>query len=214
LARHPDLWNRSWAIEQLASRTGDSLAAVALASAARGADYPLTRAQAARALAGFPAGVARPALDAAVRDSSAQVRESAVTALGGVAGPGAVELVAAPWKKDPSYEVRAAALTALARLDPAGARQAIAAGLETPSYRDAIQNAAILAAIERPDSGLVAALERIAGTQELPAVALGAIAARGDRGAKAALARLIADERPWVREWAREALAREGGGTQ
>ena len=60
----------------------------------------------------------------------------------------------------------------------------------------------------------MAALERIAGAQELPAVALGIIAGRGDAGAKAALARLLVDHRPWVREWAREAVAREGGGTE
>ncbi len=34
LQRHPNLWNRSWAIGQLASRTSDTLAAAALAQAA------------------------------------------------------------------------------------------------------------------------------------------------------------------------------------
>ncbi len=213
LGRHPDLWNRSWAIGELARRRTDSLAGSALAAAARGADYPLTRAQAATALAGFPAAVAGPALEAALRDSSARVREAAVAALAGVGGRGASELAASVWRKDPSYEVRAAALAAFAHLDPAGSRDAVRAGLETPSYRDVIQNAAILAALRRPDSGLVAGLERIAGSQELPTVALGAIAARGDSGARAALARLLADDRPWVREWAREAAAREGGGS-
>nr|MBA3553322.1 hypothetical protein [Gemmatimonadales bacterium] len=154
------------------------------------------------------------ALGAALRDSSARVREAAVTALGAVGGPGAAELAALAWRKDPSYEARAAALTALARLDPERASEAIAAGLETPSYREAIQNAAIRAALERPDPSFVGPLERIAGAQEMPAVALGVIAARGDAGAKAALARLLADDRPWVREWAREAIAREGGGTE
>ena len=61
--RHPHLWQRAWAIEQLALRTDDSLAGAALARAARGADYSLTRAEAATALRRFPAAVALPALD-------------------------------------------------------------------------------------------------------------------------------------------------------
>ena len=117
------------------------------------------------------------------------------------------------WERDSSYEVRAAALTALARLDPERARPAVIQGLTTPSYRDAIQNAAIIAATQRPDSELVAGLERIAGAQELPTAALGVIAARGNPQAKAALARLLDDRRAWVRDWAREAVAREGAGS-
>ncbi len=60
LARNADLWNRAWAIAQLAARPADSLAGAALAGAARGADHPLTRAQAAVALRKFPAAVAAP----------------------------------------------------------------------------------------------------------------------------------------------------------
>src|SRR6185312_70247 len=55
LHRHPNLWLRSWAIGQLASRTGDTLAAAALAHAAITADYDLTRAEAASALGRFAA---------------------------------------------------------------------------------------------------------------------------------------------------------------
>ncbi len=83
LVRDPDLWNRSWVIEQLARRPGDSLAAAALTRAARSGDYYLVRAQAAAALRGFPAAVAEPALQAALRDTSAAVRAAAVTALAG-----------------------------------------------------------------------------------------------------------------------------------
>ena len=103
--------------------------------------------------------------------------------------------------------MRAAALTALVRLAPDSSRDAVAAGLRTRSYREAIQNAAIAAAVQRPDSGLVAELEAIAGEQPLPAVALAALAARGDESARAALERLLVDERGWVREWAREAAS-------
>jgi HEAT repeat protein len=109
------------------------------------------------------------------------------------------------WTSDSSDQVRAAALTALARLAPDSARDAVVAGLRTPSYREAIQNAAIAAAVQRPDSGLLTELEAIAGEQPLPAAALAALAARGEASARAALARLLKDERSWVREWARDA---------
>ncbi|MBA3345994.1 MAG: HEAT repeat domain-containing protein [Gemmatimonadales bacterium] len=213
LARHHDLWNRSWAIGQLARRPGDVLAAAALGRAARGADYYLTRAEAAGALGGFPRERALPALQAAMGDTSAQVREAAVTALGAVGGGRAAELARRAWTTDPSYEVRAAALTALARVQPERSRKAVLAALSTPSYRDAIQNAAIAAVVQRPDSGLVAALERVAGQQPLPAIALGVLAARGDRYARAALERRMRDQRPWVRRWAREASERDGSGS-
>jgi aminopeptidase N len=213
LARHDDLWNRSWAIGQLARRGGDSVAARALARAAGGADHPLTRAQAVSALARFPAAIARPAVDAALRDTSARVREAAVTALGALGGPDAAAFAARAWQGDASYEVRAAALTALTRVDPTGAREAVLKALETPSYRDAIQNAAIAAVMQRPDSGLVEALARVAGAQELPVTALALLGARGNAHAAAALRRLGDDRRPWVRAWAREAAEQVVGGS-
>ena len=64
--------------------------------------------------------------------------------------------------------------------------------------------------MQRPDSGLVAAIERAAGGQELPSVALAVLAARGDPHARAAFARLLEDGRPWVREWARSAAEEAG----
>jgi aminopeptidase N len=201
LARDPDLWNRQWVIGRLAERPGDSLAAAALARAARGADWFTTRAQAAAALAAFPAAVAVPPLEAAARDTSAQVREAAVAALGVLGGPRALTRVRAAWARDPSYEVRAAALTALARLDPRGARAALREGLATPSYRDVIQGAAVAAVVQAPDSALVAALDAALGGQELVAVGLAALAGRGDAQALAILRRRLDDERPWVRRW-------------
>ncbi len=210
LGRGGDLWNRSWALGRLGDRVGDSLAARALAAAARGADHPLTRAEAAEALARFPGAVARPAIESALRDTSARVREAAVGALGILGGEGAAAIARRTWERDSSYGVRAAALGALARLDPEGSLDAVAAGLETPSYRDVIQNVAIVAALRRPDSALVVGLERIAGAQELPATALAALAARGHPQAQAALRRLVDDSRPWVRAWAREAASGSG----
>ena len=212
LHRHPNLWNRSWAIGQLASRTGDTLAAAALAYAVTSADYDLTRAEAASALGHFASERAVPALEPALADTSARVRKAAVEALGRAEGERAVELVRRAWAEDPSDQVRAAALTALVRLAPDSSREAVATGLRTKSYREAIQNAAIAATVQRPDSGLVAELEAIAGEQPLPAVALAALAARGDASAKAAIARLLVDERRWVREWAQDAAGQGSEG--
>src|SRR5207247_10524126 len=95
LRRDPDLWNRQWVIEQLGKRTGDTAAAAALASAATSADYFLTRAGAAEALGHFPAGLAQAPLEGALRDTSAQVRRAAVSALGDVGGARAAELARA-----------------------------------------------------------------------------------------------------------------------
>ncbi len=212
LHRHSNLWNRSWAIGQLASRRGDTLAAAALAYAVTSSDYDLTRAEAASALARFAAGRSRPALDSALADTSARVRKAAVESLGRVGGEGAVRLVRRAWEGDSSDQVRATALTALARLDPDSSRAAVAAGLRTKSYREVIQNAAIAAAVQRPDSGLVTELEAIAGDQPLPAKALAALASRGNASAKAAVERLLADGRSWVREWIREATGQGSGG--
>jgi len=209
LERHPDLWQRSWAIDQLASRAGDTLAARALARAALEADYDATRARAAGALRRFSAELALPALTRAVTDSSSRVREAAVAALSEVGGLQAGELARRAWAGDSSYEVRAAALGAMARLDPAGARAVVREGLRTPSYRDVIQSAAISAVVDRPDSELVADVEAIAGQQPLAVYGLAALTARGDGAARAALARLLEDRRGWVREWAREATGME-----
>ncbi|MFL5402669.1 MAG: M1 family aminopeptidase, partial [Gemmatimonadales bacterium] len=209
LARDRDLWNRSWVIEQLARRSGDSLAAAALARAVRGADYYLTRAQAASALAAFPAAVAAPPLEAAMRDTSSAVRTAAVVALGSVGGERPAAAARAAWKGDSSYEVRAGALTALSRLDSTGARSAILSGLASSSYRDVIQNAAIAAAAQAPDSAMIDGLEKILGHQQLPALVLADLASKGDTRALTALVRHRDDPRLWVRRWVQEAIEQE-----
>ncbi|HEV8456547.1 MAG TPA: M1 family aminopeptidase [Gemmatimonadales bacterium] len=209
LTRDPDLWNRGWVIEQLGRRNGDSLAAAALATAARGADYYLTRALAAAALGGFPEPVAVPPLEAAARDTSSAVREAAIAALGDVGGERAVAAARTAWKGDSSYEVRASALTALARLDSTGAKGAVLAGLAMPSYRNVIQNAAIAAAAESPDSAMIDGLEKLLGQQRLPAVVLADLASKGDTRALTALVRHKDDKRVWVRRWVQEAIEQE-----
>jgi aminopeptidase N len=209
LARQEDLWNRDWAIQQLGQRTADTLAAAALSRAAVGADYDLTRASAAGWLRGFPATIALPALRAAVRDSSSRVREATVAALGAIGGRQAWELAQRAWKDDPSYEVRAAALSALVHLSAGGARETVVVGLRTPSYRDAIQNAAIIAVLQHPDSGLISELDRIAGEQPLPTIVLAVLGARGDKQASEAIVKRLDDERSWVRTWALDAMSQE-----
>ena len=206
LERHPNLWQRGWAIEQLAARPADTLAAAALARAAGRADYYLTRAQAVSALAGFPPVLALPALAAAARDTSAHVREAAVGALGRVDRERALTVARNAWRADSSDQVRAAALVVLARLGDPGAREAVLQGLETMSYREAIQNVAIAAVVQRPDSELVAGLARQLGVQPVPAAALAALTSRGDAVARRLVRSALDDERVWVREWMLAAL--------
>jgi HEAT repeat protein len=113
------------------------------------------------------------------------------------------------WKRDSSYEVRASALTALARIDSVTSRPQVAAGLNTPSYRNVIQSAAIAAAARAPDSTLIEGLEKIIGEQELPSLALATLASQGDTHALTALVRHRNDSRPWVRRWVLEAIEQE-----
>ncbi|HEV8178350.1 MAG TPA: M1 family aminopeptidase [Gemmatimonadales bacterium] len=209
LARDPDLWNRDWAINQLARRTGDSLAASALARAARSADYYLTRAQAVSALAQFPPGVALPVLESAMRDTSAAVRTAAISGLGVAGGSRSQQAALAAWRRDSSYAVRANALIALARIDSVASRPQVLAGLSTPSYQDVIQNAAIAAAARAPDSTLIDGLEKILGDQERPAIVLATLASQGDTRALTALVRHRDDPRPWVRSWVVDAIEQQ-----
>jgi HEAT repeat protein len=209
LFRDPDLWNRSWVIDQLAERGGDSLAATTLARAAQQANYYLTRVDAVTALRRFPGRVALPALRAAMRDTSAAVRQAAISSLGILGGSEAQAAALSAWKSDSSYEVRASALTALARLDSVGSRPQVLTGLTTSSYRDVIQTAAIAAAARSPDSTLIDGLEKIIGDQQMPSMVLATLASEGDTQALTALVKHREDSRPWVRRWVLEAIERQ-----
>jgi len=206
LRRDADLWNRQWVIEQLGKRAGDTAAAAALTWAATSADYLLTRAGAAEALGQFPAGLAQAPLEAALRDTSAQVRRAAVSSLGEVAGQRAVELARATFRDDSSYEVRAAALLALVSADSTAARQAISWGLETPSYQDVIRDAALRMVAQTGDTTWFAQLEAMAGAERLPLHVLGALANRGSATALHLLVAHLDDNRRYVRRWALEAF--------
>jgi aminopeptidase N len=206
-----NIWNRSWVIDQFAERTMDAEAQAALAQAATSSDYFLTRAQAASALGAMPASVAVPALAKAMRDTSSQVREAAVESLGHLGGAEALSLSRAAWKSDNSYLVRAAAFSALVTLDTATRRALIVEGLRTPSYRDAIQNAALGAAVRSGDSTLVGPVHDLVSEQDVPSSALAVMAGRGSRHALDLLISDLNDPHRYVREWTLTAIVRSLG---
>jgi hypothetical protein len=209
LARDPDLWNRHWVIAQLGQRPTDAAAGAAIAQAATGADYFLTRAAAANALAAFPAAVALPALQVALKDTSAQVRAAAVEALGNLGGAQAAALARAAWTGDSSDAVRAAAVGALAQTDTAGRRAILFQALRTVSYREPIQNAAYRAIARSGDTTMVDSVDaHVAdpGDQRFPAHVLAALASRGSAHALDLLVKHLDDERSYVRRRALEAF--------
>ena len=206
LKRDPDLWNREWAIEQLAQRPTDAAAVAALAEAATGADYFRTRAGAVEALGGLPAASAAAPLAASLRDTSAQVRRAGLAALGQLGGARAAELARATFHNDPSYGVRAAALTALVRADSTARDSAIAWGLATPSYQDVIQEAAYRIIAQTGDTGAIPRIETLLATDHFAAHVLAALAARGSAHALDLLAGHLNDDRRTVRRWVVEAF--------
>ncbi|PYP38391.1 MAG: hypothetical protein DMD48_09755 [Gemmatimonadetes bacterium] len=206
LQRDPDLWNRHWVIAQLSQRPTEPAAAAAVVQAATGADYFLTRAGAATALAAFPPATALPALQTALKDTSAQVRAAVVEALGELGGAQAATLARQAWTSDSSDAVRAAAVTAMALTDSAGRRSVILRALRTPSYRDAIQNAAYRVIARTGDTTLVDSVDARAGDQRFAVHVLAALASRGNTHALDLLVKRLDDERPYLRRWALEAF--------
>ena len=142
LARDPDLWNRWWAIGELARHPDDAVAGKAIARAATSADYFLTREHAVTALPSFPAAIALPALELARHDTSAQVRAFAVAALGRSAARTLSRPCAEAWS-DTSYGVEAAAIRPLILADSANRAAWVARGFAASSYRDVVRNAAL-----------------------------------------------------------------------
>src|SRR5947208_2227824 len=206
LKRDPDLWNRQWAIEQLAHRPGDAAAVAALAEAATASDYFRTRAAAVEALGELPAASAAAPLAAALRDTSAQVRRAAVAALGQLGGARAADLARPTFHHDPRYQVRAAALTALVRADSTASDSAIAWGLATPSYQDVVQEAAYRLIAQMGDTGAIPRVESLLATDHFAAHVLAALAARGSAHALDVLAVHLNDDRRAVRRWVVEAF--------
>jgi HEAT repeat protein len=206
LQRDPNLWNRHWVIAQLTQRPNDPAAGAAVAQAATGADYFLVRVAAAGALPTFPRSVALPALQAAARDTSAQVRAAAVEALGTVGGVEAATVVRQAWTNDSSDAVRAAAVTALALTDSTNRRAIVLQALSTSSYRDAIQIAAYRVIAGTGDTTLIDSVEARTGQDRFALHVLAAFAARGSSRAFDLLVKHLDDERGYVRRWAVEAF--------
>ena len=206
LQRDPDLWNREWVIQRLADRPTDPAAAAALAAAATAGDYFVIRAEAAEALGHFPAAAAFPALQAALRDSSAAVRTSAVEALGAVGGAEATALVHTAFASDSSYAVRAAAVGALVQADSTHARETITAALAQPSYQDVIQNAAFRAIAVTNDTSFVGTVDSLFAVGQFPAFVLASLGTRGNQHALDLLTRHLDDDRSTVRGWALQAF--------
>jgi HEAT repeat protein len=208
LVRDGDLWNRQWVITQLQARTGDTLAARALADAAVHADYFLTRMQAVDALGHFPSSVAFSAVQAALTDTSAAVRAAAIGAVGRLGGERAAALARSTFAGDSSYQVRAAAVRALVQTDSANARATIAAALQEPSYQDAIRNAALSAITTTNDTSFIGALDQLvgSGSGQTPAIVLARLAGSGNAHARSVLRARLDDERAVVRRWALQAF--------
>jgi aminopeptidase N len=208
LQRDPNLWNRHWVIAQLSERPKDPAAGAALAQAATSADYFLVRSAATGALASFSPSVALPALQSAAADTSAQVRAAAIEALGTVSGEGpkAAQLARHAWTSDSSSTVRAAAVTTLALTDTANRRTIVLQALATPSYRDAIQNAAYRVIAGTGDTTMIDSIEARVGQDHFAVHVLAALAARGSNRALDLLVGHLDDQRAYVRRWTLEAF--------
>ena len=205
LTHDSDLWDRAWVIQQLNHRPADAAAGAALADAALHADYFLTRQMAVEALDTFPAAVAIPALQGALKDTSAAVRTAALTSLGSVGGDQVAALARTALTSDPSYGVRAAALRTLARATPGDAHAVLLAGLHTPSYQDQIQSAALRAIYQVQDTTLLAAVDSLVADQQLPLHLLAALGARGSVHALDLLDAHLNDPRSTIRQWTLQA---------
>jgi aminopeptidase N len=212
LQHDSNLWNRQWALAQLARFPTDPTAQAAVSATVTGADYFLTRAEAIDALSAFPPTVAKAPLVAAMKDTSAAVRAAAIDALGHVGGPDIATLAKSTFLRDSSYSVRAAALTALALLDPTQTHALLPAALRTPSYQDAIQITALVTAAQINDTTVLAEVDALAGKQELALNVLATFAARGNSRALDRFAAHLDDSRAAVRRWTvrqfRQTLAR------
>jgi HEAT repeat protein len=207
LAHDENLWDREWAIGQLAARPSDPAAAQALAQAARHADYPLTRRQAVEALGGFAPAAALAAVKGALADTSAAVRGAAAAALGQLAtagGAGTAEiapLLRDRFEHDSSYEVQAQAVAAFAQADTAHADELLARAVHMPSYQESIRHAAFQAIAQHNDTARIADAEALIDIDGYPAQVLGVFASRGNAHALDILLRYLNDSRAGVRRY-------------
>lgn len=196
-----NLWDRQWAIAQLARHPGDRDAATALVEAATHADYSLTRVQAIGALGAFPAAIVMGALPVATRDTSAAVRAAAVGAMARFTDTTVVRVARDLFQHDSSYQVRAAALGTLLKADPAHAHDVLAVALTTPSYQDAIQSAAFEGIMQTNDTMFIDQVDAAVAQQEYPVHTLAVLGVRGNTRALSLVTGHLNDPRAAVRRW-------------
>ena len=206
LERDPDLWDRRWVIGQLTKRTTDTLAAAALAKAATGADYYLTRLLAARALGAFPAPLAFGPLLTALGDTSARVRAAVLGSLGRLGGDSALALANASFAHDPSYQTRVAAFRVIGQTAGAVTPELLAKALATPSYQDVIGNAALGYIAQSGDTTMLALVDAQVGKLSDALIVLAVLGRRGSSRAYALLGDRLDDARPTVRGSAGRAI--------
>jgi HEAT repeat protein len=193
-------------LNQLSERKDDPEALSALLWGATSADYFLTRVQAVGILGQFTGPGVSAGLLQALTDSSAQVRAAAADALGGFPTAEVRAAVRVSWERDPSDNVRGTAIRALARLDPEGSVPLVRAALATPSYQDAISNAAAFAASEMKDTTLIDAVAAIADRTNGGVFALAAFGAAGSVRALDLLGRQVLSTRASARKQALQAM--------
>ena len=205
LSSSTDLWNRAWAIDQLAHHRGDPEAARALADAAVHADYFLTRVDAVTALGeNFPAVLSQDAVLKAMHDTSAAVRTAAVTAIMGDSG---AVIARKAFHGDSSDEVRAAALRSAFRIDRAHARDLLGEGLAIPSYRDVVLRAALEGVALSNDTSFTDKVDASVAVIEDASHVLGILGARGNLHAMSLISSHLNDPRAGVRRWAFNAFS-------
>jgi len=92
-------------------------------------------------------------------------------------------------------------------MDRDARREVVAAGLDTPSYRDMIQSTALDVIAAWRDTTFLPELERMLGTQPRTALTLATLAANGSSHALEILGSHLNDDRSWVRGWVVTAFA-------
>jgi len=166
LEHDDDAIGRWQAIEHLAARPGEALAARSVAAAATGDAFYGVRARAATALAAFADKGTRPiaaaALDRAAADPDPRVREVAVVALASFPGGATPELLASVAQHDHSLIVRGLALAAYLRVAGDAALPLATTVMAQPSWLDALRRPALAVLKEMPGAAANALYTRYA----------------------------------------------------
>jgi hypothetical protein len=126
--------------------------------------------------------------------------------LGSAKSSEAVDRVRDLWERDTSYTVRAAAVTSLARLDQANAGRLVRQGLATPSYQDAIADAALGVVAQANDTSMMDEVNRAVQATSNAAFVLAVFIARGSERALDLLSAHVTSPRATIRRRALQAF--------